>query len=222
MSSGVYALLGVLLGGLVTAGVTWSQGWRAARVEWLTASRLISHEVEQLILGLRDLIAGGVPSYMPETFMASPLWDEYRSAIARGLKNDDEGDEFWRGLSRFYATVRETEQAIKAGNPGPIEPATAEWLRGQFNAGRRAYESLTGAESKVHLHLSPQAPPDSSGAYVASTCRSPTNGDSSSSSNGTTSTTRKRRPASSDRGATFFGPRPAATPSRQSTPIASP
>jgi hypothetical protein len=37
--------------------------------------------------------------------MSTPLWHEYRATIARELKNNDEGDELWRGLSRLFATI---------------------------------------------------------------------------------------------------------------------
>jgi hypothetical protein len=151
MSSGVYALLGVLLGGAVTVGVTWWQGWRAAKVEWFTANRLVSHELERLMIDLRDLIRSGIPSFMPDTFMSTPVWHEYRATIARELKNNDEGDELWRGPSRLFATIGEIESGVRASNPGPVKDDTLAWLRDTFGEAKRAYESLTGVPSEVLL-----------------------------------------------------------------------
>src|SRR4051812_24382442 len=107
MSSGVYVLLGVLLGGFVTAGVNWWQGWREAQTEWQVASRLITDELEQMMSDLAGFVQlSRVPTGFRDDLLSSALWDDHRAVVARGIKNDPKGDEFWRGLSRLYAQVR--------------------------------------------------------------------------------------------------------------------
>jgi hypothetical protein len=123
MSNGVYALLGVLLGGLVTAGVSWWQSWRAARMEWQVVSRLITDELEQMMTDLAGFVSlSRIPAGFRDDLLSSALWEEHRALVARGIKNDAKGDEFWRGLSRLYAQVRAFGGGSELRRPAPKSP----------------------------------------------------------------------------------------------------
>jgi len=106
VSTGVYALIGVVLGGGIAAasqiGIGIFMARRAATAEWRVAVRLVSEELERLMLELRALIEHGTTPTMPlhEGYLSTKLWEEYRTVIARELPNDSAGDEFWRGLAR--------------------------------------------------------------------------------------------------------------------------
>jgi hypothetical protein len=153
MSNGVYALLGVLLGGVITAGVTWWQGWRAARAEWLVATRLISDEIRQVMRDLKFLIENGKPpGYMltggGDTFLSTAAWDEHRAVIARGLENNPTGDQLWRGLSNVYARVRELKALMSGGTTTGLEEIR-DILLDNFADAARAYEALSGVPAGV-------------------------------------------------------------------------
>jgi hypothetical protein len=64
MSSGAYALLGVVLGGIVTlfvqGGLSWWQEKRANKTDWLVASRLLSDELLRLMSDMKAMIGAGV------------------------------------------------------------------------------------------------------------------------------------------------------------------
>src|SRR5262249_60365834 len=85
VSSGAYALIGVLVGGLLTAatqiGIGLFMSRRTERAEWKIASRLVTEELERLMNDLRLIIEGGATPSVPtdERFLSSAFWDEHHT-----------------------------------------------------------------------------------------------------------------------------------------------
>ncbi len=155
MSSGVYALLGVLLGGLVTVGANWFQAWRTARSEWLVASRLLTDELERLMVDLRLLVQNSTVPLRPGTsFLDTSVWEEYRTVIARGLPNP-EGDRFWRELSRVHSVLaHHVRPWLSDADPGaPLDLEFLDHLRRLFGSISAAYNALADTETEVRLEL---------------------------------------------------------------------
>src|SRR5262249_33542560 len=105
VSNAAYALIGVVVGGAVTAavqiGVAVVLARRAEKAEWLVASRLVSEELERLATDLQSMIDQGVTPSFPadERFLSTDLWESHRTVIARELPDSDKGDDLWRGLA---------------------------------------------------------------------------------------------------------------------------
>jgi hypothetical protein len=157
MSSGFYALVGVLVGGAITAGIDWWNSRRRAKADWLVASRLVSDELERLIADLRGMIEHRIvpPNLLP-SFLDTRLWDEYRAVVARELKNDGSGDAFWRGLSRVNAAVGHyVRPALQKLGPGAaLSPEMVVKLEECLDHAVRAYEALTGVALTEELTTS--------------------------------------------------------------------
>jgi hypothetical protein len=154
MSSGVYALLGVLLGGLVTVGASWFQTWRTQRAEWLVANRLLTDELERLMVDLSLLIQHGVvPPRQGEGFLDTSAWEQHSTVIARALPNNAKGDKFWRELSRMHTVMaHHIRPWLREQPPGGQLPSEfIERLRPLFDSMGTAYKSLTGDETDVRI-----------------------------------------------------------------------
>jgi hypothetical protein len=157
MSSGVYALIGVLLGGGLTVGAQIGVGVfmarRAENAEWKIANRLVSEELERLMLDLRALIEHKVTPYQPidDRYLSTELWEKYREVIARKLPDDSAGDGFWKGLTWINTTTSHgLRPAIAAMPPGtPLDAAMLDAVQDGFEAARGAYEALNDAPPHV-------------------------------------------------------------------------
>lgn len=166
MSNGVYALIGVVLGGLVTlvvqGGLAWWQAKRsdeaerrADDAEWLVAARLLSEELLRLIWDLNAMISAGVigeglAAAGSRRWFDTTLWEQYRAVAARHLPNDETGDKFWRalaGINSLGPTLRHLGEITPAGTPLP--PGLTTSLVLAFEDAARAYETLTGVEPEI-------------------------------------------------------------------------
>jgi hypothetical protein len=117
-----------------------------AKADWLVASRLISDELDHLIVDMRGMIEHRMVPNMPSAFLDTRLWDEYRAVVARELKNDGSGDELWRGVSRINAAASNyIRPALERLGPGAaLSPELLISLQQCLNGALRAYESLIG------------------------------------------------------------------------------
>jgi hypothetical protein len=159
MSSGVYALMGVLLGGVVTLGVSWFQAWRSRRSEWLVAARLLADELERLMVDLGMVIRTGVvPARQGEGFLDTSAWDTYSTVIARELPNNAAGDAFWRELSRIHSAIAHHVRPWLGEQPpgAPFEAGFTDPLRQLFDGVGAAYKELTGSKSQMQLETGAQ------------------------------------------------------------------
>jgi hypothetical protein len=154
VSSGVYALIGVVAGGGVTAAVQIGVGVfmarRAEKAEWRVAARLVSEELDRLLLDLENLIERGTTPLIPidERYLSTTLWEDQRAVIARELPDSKEGDKFWRGLAGINsATSHKLRLLFESKPPGtPLDPSVIEVLRDGFEAASAAYVALTGKQ----------------------------------------------------------------------------
>jgi hypothetical protein len=148
MSSGVYALIGVVLGGFVTVGsqmaVSLFAEKRAKRRAWKIAVRLVSDDLTALILALRQMIEHGVVPPVGEHFLGARAWEQYKATIAQELPDDPAGDDFWRGLaSIFEGTSRSLQPTLLALPVGaPLDDKLMSALRDGYEAAWGAYEAL--------------------------------------------------------------------------------
>lgn len=118
----IVGLVGVLVGGFVTAGVEMFRDWRSDRATIRTATRLIRGELAGIDLELQLLLEHGVtPPRLPDAsnFLPSVLWRDYRSTLARSrVLNDDS----WDFLSAVYDNVEHIRAGLLADPPGSRIP----------------------------------------------------------------------------------------------------
>lgn len=150
MSSGLYALLGVLIGGVVTWFGQFLFARRTERNEWLVAERLVAHELERMIADLTLVVNHGVPP-LTDSFLSTATWEQYRPIFAREIQNDKKGDAFWFGISRVMSATSHAIRPFLAGLPEGSNLSLAQRvaLQDLINNASRAYESITGFDPVV-------------------------------------------------------------------------
>ncbi len=165
LSAGVYALIGVVVGGVLSFGGQAALAWwqqkkateaadKAAELEWIAIGRLVTDELERLMRDLTDLIDDRkVPLNRRKDMLSTSTWEEYRAAIARRIPNDPDDpdtDEFWRGLSRIYVNARELRSMLDLWEPGTeIVDWQLKLMRVDRNVAARAFEAMAGVTPEV-------------------------------------------------------------------------
>lgn len=161
MSAGVYALIGVVLGGLLQIGVQWVLDWRRGRTEWKVASRLVSEELVRLMVSLRRLIEDGrMPGFpIDERFLSTSAWEEFRTVFARQIPDD--GDNFWGGIAAIHTTTSHLLRPMLEHLPpgAPLPPGLPDALRDGFDAAWGAYEAMTGTSPPIAPPADPAGSP---------------------------------------------------------------
>ena len=104
-------LLGVLVGTLATAYVTWRGDNAHRKADKREAIRLISNEIRQDTNSLTQIartgkLTGGRP---PQTV----YWNSEAGTLARAITSED-----WRDVSNFYDDVLNIQPSIAAGKGG--------------------------------------------------------------------------------------------------------
>jgi hypothetical protein len=161
VSAGIYALIGVVVGGFITVGgqaaLAWWQAKKRGEAEWLVAARLVSAELDRLLQVLRAIILDGEvsPTYFVAGFFSTAAWEQHHATVARWLPNDPNdptSDEFWRGLSRIYGNLQAMGAAAGSQHGREkLDKETIAFLRGEFEEAARAYEALTGSRPDVQV-----------------------------------------------------------------------
>ncbi|MHB8641418.1 MAG: hypothetical protein ACYDA3_00805 [Gaiellaceae bacterium] len=157
MSSGLYALIGVLLGGGLTAATQVFVGLfttkRNDQREWKIAVRLVSEDLMRTMLELRGMVENGTTPFVPidDRFMSTQLWEQYRSVIARELPDSDQGEDFWTALAAINSTTsHQLRPLLETLPPGtPLDPPLLDALRDGFDAAWGAYEALNGVSPSI-------------------------------------------------------------------------
>jgi hypothetical protein len=128
-------LAGVLIGALVTAGVTYL-GDRASRAaDQRTAIRLIANEIRVNTNSLTQVarqgkLTGGRP-------LRTDYWQSQAPTMARYVSGNQ-----WGYVSAFYTDVLNIRPSIPAGKGHRVAPATKAYARTVACKGSKAYASL--------------------------------------------------------------------------------
>jgi hypothetical protein len=139
VTTGLFVLAGVVVGGLVTGAVNYAFEWRRERVRLRVAVRLLESEL-LLATGLADWrIEQG--AWSPWNFeRAHRSWSEYRADVV-GLSADE-----WYAVSGGFAAIELLERRfvnkpfatmLDAGETQALEIASAAMLEGANTLRRR-------------------------------------------------------------------------------------
>jgi hypothetical protein len=118
VTAAIFGLLGVIVGGLVTGGVSYVLEARRERKELRRARRLVWAEIDVIRIQLRLLAeTGRVPLEgvrdTPDRFLPSLEWSQHKSILAAELS-----DEAWVDVSSLYDALVPVKLVLMAREPG--------------------------------------------------------------------------------------------------------
>lgn len=139
-SAGIFALAGVLAGGLITAGTTWLFEKRREDGDLRQASRLIAEELRTIYFHYELLVEDGTAPNSTDGFLPTEQWQARRDVLARHLP-----DEVWDGLSPFMDSVASSRWIILRTEPR-TRPASdvMDKMRNARDLASDSYKLLTG------------------------------------------------------------------------------
>ena len=119
MTTAIFGLVGVLLGGLITVGANYWLARRSESVDLRRASRLVSAELA--VLQIHAEVMGERQSYPPASPLAQSLfptqaWDTNKEVLAEHLKTEE-----WKRLSAVYAGVESQRIDLLVDRPTSVE-----------------------------------------------------------------------------------------------------
>lgn len=117
VTEGLFALAGVAVGALATAGTTWFFARRSERQALLVAARIVREDVVQAGPSLEALLRRGWFEGVP---LEAPGWKEHRTALAAALPKDD-----WDAVADAISGVERARIMIDellAVGEGEIDP----------------------------------------------------------------------------------------------------
>lgn len=147
MSSGLYALIGVLVGAFVSGGLQYLMTRRTEDADFKVGRRLVLDELERMLLELGRLRKfKTTPAVLAEGFLDTSAWEEYRAVLARHIPGGWRGEELWKGLARIESTAAlNLRPLIEAVSPGtPLLPELLQGIEDGYAACYGAYEELAG------------------------------------------------------------------------------
>jgi hypothetical protein len=100
MTGAIFSLIGVVVGGLLTAAIQAVQQGRSDRATARAASRLLSAELSEQHVFLDTLINQGTAIPTDAELPAVSAWPEYRAVMARRLD-----DETWQAVAGAYVEL---------------------------------------------------------------------------------------------------------------------
>ena len=108
MAEGIFGLVGVMVGAIVTGAVEWWHARQARATARRAALRLVSDELEGTSVALRhaaqlesdDAVAEEVRDAVAREIVTTVTWREHRGELAQAL-----GDSDWRKVSSAYQRV---------------------------------------------------------------------------------------------------------------------
>ena len=100
MTGAIFSLIGVVVGGLLTAAIQAVQQGRSDRATARAASRLLSAELSEQHVFLEALVSRGTATPVDDELPAVSAWPEYRSVMARLLD-----DETWQAVAGAYVEL---------------------------------------------------------------------------------------------------------------------
>ena len=144
VTAAIFGLIGVVVGGLITGGVDYFLQWRSEKAEQKRAKRLVSFEIDAIVVGLESIIERG---HLPERglteewrgqFLPAVEWSQQKAALALALS-----DEEWMLVETFYFNVLGFRlKAVDLGHGAELDEETLRLLRINVIAGREATKKL--------------------------------------------------------------------------------
>ena len=89
MTEAIFGLLGVVVGGLISGGLTLILEWRKERVAARVAARLVREDLLPVSLGIEDVFGGRAWLQDPDLRSREQSWVEHRSRLATVMKYED-------------------------------------------------------------------------------------------------------------------------------------
>jgi hypothetical protein len=116
MSEAIFGLAGVVVGGLLTAAVTFLFERRQEKREARVARRVMRSELEEATTAIEDALAGGEwpPGWDNKSWSQS--WSTYRGVLAATMDDDD-----FDKLARAYLHMELLQTGLAAGKRSFVE-----------------------------------------------------------------------------------------------------
>lgn len=144
-SSGIFALAGILAGGLITGATTWLFERRREEADLRQAKRLVAEELRTVYFHYETAAKERRPPDSMDGFVPDEQWQARRDVLARHLP-----DKVWDTLSPFMDSITSSRRLVARTSPGTSFPtAVVEMLTGAAELARDAYVLLTGDEPEA-------------------------------------------------------------------------
>lgn len=89
MTEAIFGLIGVVVGGLISGGLSLILEWRRERVAARVAARLVREDLLPVSLGIEDVFDGRAWSQRSDRQSRERSWVEHRSRLATVMKYED-------------------------------------------------------------------------------------------------------------------------------------
>ena len=89
MTEAIFGLIGVVVGGLISGGLSLILEWRKERVAARVAARLVREDLLPVSLGMEDVFSGRPWLQDPDQRSREQSWVEHRSRLATVMKYED-------------------------------------------------------------------------------------------------------------------------------------
>ena len=89
MTEAIFGLLGVVVGGLISGGLSLILEWRKERVAARVAARLVREDLLPVSLGIEDVFGGRAWIQDPDRRSREQSWVEHRARLATVMKYED-------------------------------------------------------------------------------------------------------------------------------------
>ncbi|HYI67457.1 MAG TPA: hypothetical protein VEW95_11075 [Candidatus Limnocylindrales bacterium] len=99
MTEAIFGLIGVVVGGLLTAGMTWLMARRAEQASLRTGARLARSEIYESMRVIQEWL--GLNHVFPEWWEEPTTWHEQRGVLAARLPADA-----WKLVDGAFARLR--------------------------------------------------------------------------------------------------------------------
>jgi hypothetical protein len=141
MTAAIFGLLGVIIGGLLNAGIAWIGDRRRSRRDARVAIRLVATEIEENQISFK--LALEARSYRQFEYAGTKAWDSWRETLADVLTDED-----WEPINKYFVRAEnliglagEMDYADFAKEDDETERELLETVRDE---GERALEAIKG------------------------------------------------------------------------------
>lgn len=147
MTQAIFGLVGVIVGALVTGGVSFVRDRRRESADLRAALRLVEDDFHLLLMGLRAMAKAGV--WHPRILtMELTSWPEHRGILASHLSSDD-----WLRVSvgaSIFAAARSGAERGFAAQEGDDLPALTDEDREVVEKGVNDLDEIVSVMQSLH------------------------------------------------------------------------
>ena len=143
MLAAIFGLLGVIVGGLITAGTNFFLAHRSDRAERRQGTRLVADEIDTLLLSLVEISDyERTPQRGLENdaaaFLPNQEWLAHKTILARSV-----GDNVWDDLAAFYFSIEAARYNwTLLGHERPLEESEVIAVRSLIEGGHNLIRAL--------------------------------------------------------------------------------